>query len=124
MTMDSWLCILRVRRLTASAMPRMRNGSWRRCKEGVRNSRAASILVMPRFTRSLAANGRICSAAINFSSTLGFSGAISQRLDSILVLKAVVVDERPVQHPIAHEKYGVDAILSVVKGGGVVGSPD
>jgi hypothetical protein len=45
-------------------------------------------------------------------------------LDSILVLKAVVVDELPVQYPIAYEKYGVDAILSVVKRGVVVGSPD
>src|SRR4030095_12630820 len=124
MTMDSWLCILRVRRLTASAMPRVRKGSWRRCNEGVGNSRGASILVMPRFTRSRAANGRICSAAVSFSSTLGFSGAISQRLDSILVLEAIVVDELSVQHPVAHEKYRVDAILSVVKRGVVVGLPD
>jgi hypothetical protein len=45
-------------------------------------------------------------------------------LDSILVLKAVVVDELPVQYPIAREKYGVDAILSVVKRGVVIRSPD
>jgi hypothetical protein len=45
-------------------------------------------------------------------------------LDSILVLKAVVVDELSVQYPVAHEKYGVDAILSVMKRGLVVGLPD